>query len=138
MTIESLIANDPLLGEPRALLQVLHNLLALCGRAHPTPPSICTFAAVNRPRSACLQELQPTVRCCRIDLETLHGRSPVVAKYLDQVTQCWQITLGHLHGTHTCPAQASQPASPPCLQAYQSHHQGFPQIGDKISLKAPI
>lgn len=116
MTMESLFANDPLLGEPGVLLHVLHNLLALCGRAHSTPPSICTFAAVNRLRDA---SLQPVV--VRLPYAIGVERSPRSftgsTKVPRLVTHCWQITLGHLHGTHMpSPSQpASQPTMPPCL-----------------------
>ncbi|KAK3396819.1 hypothetical protein B0T20DRAFT_243670 [Sordaria brevicollis] len=105
--------------------RLLHSILALCGRAHPTPPSICTFCGRQPPGDACLQPA--VVRLpYRQTLRLFHrhfspfGSNKVRVPRL--VTRRWQITLGHLHGTHTCPAQ-SQPASPPCLHAYQSHHQ---------------
>ena len=57
-----------------------------------------------------------------------------VTKYLDYSYTIVGRSRWVIFMEHTCLAQASQPASPPCLQAYQSHHQGFPQIGDKMDL----
>ncbi|KHE87275.1 hypothetical protein GE21DRAFT_1306147 [Neurospora crassa] len=79
-----------LLAEPGVLLlllQVLHQGFVRCGRAHATPPSICTFLRPSTVLTmpACIRLLFG----CRIDVETR-----------------WQITLGHFQGT----AQASQPA----------------------------
>ncbi|EGO56115.1 hypothetical protein NEUTE1DRAFT_45608, partial [Neurospora tetrasperma FGSC 2508] len=107
-----------LLAEPGVLLlllQVLHQGFVRCGRAHATPPSICTFLRPSTVLTmpACIRLLFG----CRIDVETR-----------------WQITLGHFQGT----AQASQPASRPTMPTNPTTKQAYPQIGDKISFSLSL
>ncbi|KAK3345667.1 hypothetical protein B0H65DRAFT_211664 [Neurospora tetraspora] len=103
MTVESLSVNDPLLGVPLCRYKCYTTFL-LSAAGHIQHRQVF---ALLRPSTV----LAMPACSCRIDVETR-----------------WQITLGHLHGTHM--PSPSQPASPPCRHAYQSHH----QIGNKISV----
>ena len=124
--MESLSANDPLLGEPGVLLQVLHNVLgvfALCGRAHSTPPSICTFLRPSTVLAmpACSRVLFGCPYTWTLRLSTVIHRSAIVA--CPGTSTSYTSLADHVGSsswnTHA-PAQnqpASQPAHPPCLHA---------------------